>query len=386
VHVFLTIAGIDPESGGPSRCVPSLAHGLAHQGIDVSLLTLCSDRNVLKSKETYEYALYGFEFKGSGISKLKAVERLRQDLCIQVREFAGHSIIHDNGIWLLSNHAAVSVARKTRTPSVVSTHGMLSPWAINHKALKKKIAWQLYLKRDLCAVDLIHATSQQEAECIFESGLHKPVAIVPNGVDVPPWRERTATGIDKKTILFLSRIYPVKGLLNLVNAWQQIKASDWRIVVAGHDEAGHQKEVMAAVHAAGLQDWFEFVGPVGDNDKWNRFFNADLFVLPSFSENFGIVVAEALACGVPVITTTGTPWQELITHKCGWWVDVGVQPLVDALVNAISLSDSERSAMGIRGRQLVESSYGWDKIASEMLSVYEWILRGGSPPPCVRID
>lgn len=386
MHVFLTIAGIDPESGGPSRCVPSLAQGLAQQGIDVRLLTLCSDRNILKNNNSQDYTLDGYEFDGTMFDKLKAVERLRRELCHQVREYAGRSIIHDQGVWLLNNHAAVSVARKTRTASVVSTHGMLSPWAINHKAYKKKIAWQLYQRRDLASVDVIHATSEQEAQYILGNGLRKPVAIVPNGVDVPPWRERAVAERDRRTILFLSRIYPVKGLINLVHAWQQIKAPGWRIVVAGPDEAGHQKEVIAAIHSAGLQDWFEFTGPVSDNDKWDLFFNADLFVLPSFTENFGLVVAEALACGVPVVTTTGTPWQELITHKCGWWTEVGVQPLVEALDDAISLSDSERRAMGIRGRDLIEGAYGWDKIARDMRSVYEWVLSGGSPPACVRMD
>jgi len=383
VYAFLTIAGIEPESGGPSRCVPSLANGLAHQGIDVRLLTLCSDLNALKDLTSQEYKLYGYEFANSLFGKLKAVERLRRDLSNQVHEYAGRSIIHDNGIWLLSNHAVVSVARKTRTPSVVSTHGMLSPWALNHKALKKKIAWQLYQKRDLSAVDLIHATSQQEAQIILESGLNKPVAVVPNGVDVPPWRERIVAGRDKRTILFLSRIYPVKGLLNLVNAWQQIKASDWKIVVAGPDEAGHQKEVMAAVHAAGLQDWFEFVGPVADNDKWDLFFSADLFVLPSFTENFGIVVAEALACGVPAITTIGTPWRELVTRNCGWWVEIGPEPLAEALRSAISLSDEERSEMGKRGRVLVETGYSWEKISEDMKTVYAWLIDKSPKPGCI---
>lgn len=376
IHIFNTIANLDSAAGGPSRSVPNLSREIARLGISVNLKSI--GNSAISADDGYKLELY--PHKDTVFSKLKAIARMRHDLMRQVREQAGTAIIHDHGIWLLNNHVTVGVARKTKTLLILSPHGMLAPWAIDHKALKKKMAWLFYQKSDLDAVDLFQATSQQEARNIFENGFRKPVAIVPNGVDVPLWRSRTDLSDGRKTILFLSRIYPVKGLLNLVGAWQKIKDPHWRIVVAGPDEAGHKKEVMSAVNAAGLQDYFEFVGPVDDDAKWERFFNADLFVLPSFTENFGIVVVEALACGVPVITTTGTPWQELITHKCGWWVDIGVEPLVDALREAIALSDTERSDMGQRGRALVEHGYSWAKVGKDMAAVYAWMLGNGPKP------
>jgi glycosyltransferase involved in cell wall biosynthesis len=376
MHIFNTIANLDSAAGGPSRSVPNLAREISRLGISVNLKSI--GNSAIRADDGYKLELY--PHKDTAFSKLKAIARMRHDLIRQVREQAGTAIIHDHGIWLLNNHVTVGVARKTKTLLTLSPHGMLAPWAIDHKALKKKMAWLLYQKSDLDAVDLFQATSQQEAWNIFENGFRRPVSIVPNGVDIPLWRSRTDSPDGRKTILFLSRIYPVKGLLNLVGAWQKIKAPHWRIVVAGPDEAGHKKEVLSAVHAAGLQDCFEFVGPVDDNAKWERFFNADLFVLPSFTENFGIVVIEALACGVPVITTTGTPWQELITHKCGWWIDIGVEPLVDALREAIALSDAERSDMGHRGRALVEQGYSWAKVGKDMAEVYAWMLGNGPKP------
>lgn len=384
--IFHTIDGIDSKYGGPSRCVPRLAHALTQIGLDVRLFTLSAVRPNLNKDNSLQYSLCDYEHNSSAFQRLKALRKLQRELSLQIDECSGKSIIHDNGIWLLSNHMSVSTAINSRTPLVITTHGMISPWAMKHKSFKKIVAWKLYQERDLLTANLIHATSQQEAENIYNLKLKKPVAIVPNGVDIPLWRERPIISGNKKTILFLSRIYPVKGLLNLVHAWQQIKSPDWKIVVAGPDESGHQKEVMDAIHVARLDDWFEFIGPVGDDDKWDLFFKADLFVLPSFTENFGIVIAEALACGLPVITTTGTPWQDLLTHKCGWWVDIGVEQLAEALSDAISRSDAERTAMGLRGRQFVESSFGWDKIAREMRSVYEWVLHGGTQPACVRLD
>jgi glycosyltransferase involved in cell wall biosynthesis len=108
-----------------------------------------------------------------------------------------------------------------------------------------------------------------------------------------------------------------------------------------------------------------------------------LFVLPSHSENFGIVVAEALASGVPVITTRATPWEELVTHRCGWWTENGPEPLAAALRDALSRTDEERREMGRRGRQLVDQKYSWPGIAAQVHAVYRWMLGEGEKPECV---
>jgi glycosyltransferase involved in cell wall biosynthesis len=384
MHAFITIAGIEPEAGGPSRSVPSLVRHLAQLGVNVRLKSI-GNTAVNAGNDASFLDLY--TYNNSFSSKLMAINKMSRDLFIEAQKHTGKAVIHDQGIWLMSNHSVVTVARKSKTPLIVTPRGSLEPWSINHKAIKKKIAWQLYQKKDLDSVDVFHATSLQEAQNIRELGFTQPVAIVPNGVDVPQWRERKKLkNGDKKTILFLSRVYPKKGLLNLVNAWKTIKSPDWKIVIAGPDEANHRMEVEEAIRSANLQDCFEFVGPIDDVAKWDCYFQADLFVLPTFSENFGIVIAEALACGVPVITTTGTPWQELITHNCGWWIDIGVEPLAEALREAIALTDKERSEMGQRGRTLVYQSYSWAKVGKDMVEVYAWILGNGAKPESVLIS
>jgi len=142
--------------------------------------------------------------------------------------------------------------------------------------------------------------------------------------------------------------------------------------------------LQAALRARNLESSFEFPGMIADDDKWKLLGQADLFVLPSFTENFGMAVTEALAVGLPVITTRGTPWQELRARQCGWWIEIGVEPLAAALREAISLSDQERREMGERGRCLVEEKYSWSKIARDMLDVYRWVIGQGSEPACVN--
>jgi len=110
---------------------------------------------------------------------------------------------------------------------------------------------------------------------------------------------------------------------------------------------------------------------------------SDLFVLPSFTENFGVAAAEALACAVPVIATRGTPWKDLVDRQCGWWVDIGVKPLADALRQATALPDAERRQMGRRARRLVRDNYSWDRAATDMISVYRWLLGAGAKPACL---
>jgi len=151
-------------------------------------------------------------------------------------------------------------------------------------------------------------------------------------------------------------------------------------VVAGVDEDSHQGEVESLVRQLCVEKDFEFAGPIEGNARWDLYRSANLFVLPSYSENFGLVVAEALACGVPVITTRATPWDELRTRRCGWWIETGSAAMVSALREATSLNDEDRRAMGHRGRQLIEQKYTWEVAAKQMLAVYGWILGQGSRP------
>jgi len=183
--------------------------------------------------------------------------------------------------------------------------------------------------------------------------------------------------------LCLSRIHPVKGLLNLVQAWASVRPQGWQVVLAGADADGYRAELEAAIYSCRLNADFQSIGPVDGEKKWQLYRSADLFVLPSHTENFGLAVAEALASGVPVITTRATPWAELPEHGCGWWIDVGAPSLAAALREATALTDEERHAMGQRGRQLIELKYTWSAAAQKMSAVYEWMLGRGPKPECV---
>ena len=188
-----------------------------------------------------------------------------------------------------------------------------------------------------------------------------------------------------RTALFLSRVHPKKGLLNLVRAWSNLSPKNWRLCIAGPNEGGHLDEVMALAQQFGINDSVEYVGEVDGEQKDALYRMADIFVLPTFSENFGVVVVEALVHGIPVITTHGAPWADLEVYGCGWWVEIGVDPLQEALREAMALSDDERHAMGERGKEYV-CRYNWEDIAHQTMAMYRWILRKGDKPHCILID
>jgi glycosyltransferase involved in cell wall biosynthesis len=155
-------------------------------------------------------------------------------------------------------------------------------------------------------------------------------------------------------------------------------------VIAGPDERGHREEIERRALAAGAP--IHFRGEVAEAEKWELLRSADVFVLPTASENFGSVVAEALASGVPVVTTRAAPWPALAERDCGWWIEQGVEPLAAAIREAAAFADDRRGEMGERGRRLVAERFAWPAIARRMLEVYRWLAGAGPVPDCVRVD
>ena len=364
MRVLHVILGISPKAGGPSRSVQGLVAGLNEIGVETWLMTL--------SRGCEPWIGGAMRFV-NGEPFEDTVNRIRPD------------IVHLHGIWHLALHRCVVICRRWNIPYVIAPRGMLEPWSLKQKWLKKRLARWLYQDRDLKGAAALHATAESEAEQFKKLGFKNPVIVSPNGVNVPNGFQvpvpRSPFPSVARRALFVSRMHPKKGVLELVEAWSTLNNStcakrpdNWKVelvyTVSGEFEKEYEAKVKARVAELGLQDQFIFTGALNDEEKWKAYARADLFVLPTYSENFGIVVAEALWAGVPVITTKGTPWKELEERKCGWWIDTGVNPLVITLKEAISLSDFERGEMGTRGRGLVDEKYTWGAVVKNMVTGY----------------
>lgn len=385
--VVHTVGSLRKDAGGPTRTVTALCRELGLLGLPVDLVSqdargASADMNLIPPTDAVTtYLAPAYQLRPGGTCWAPGFRRVLRNSCDHGRAM----LIHDHGLWLPANHSASAVARKLKIPLIVSTRGMLEPWALKYRAWKKRLAWTLYQRRDLATARVLHATAPQEAENLRRLGLRHPIAVIPNGVELPIFSVRPTRSQAPRVALFLSRIHPKKGLLALVDAWRVAGPAGWTMIIAGPEEGGHRAVVEERIRRAGLESEFQFVGAVDGEEKTALYQRADLFILPSFTENFGVVVAEALAAGVPVITTKGTPWEGLEPHRCGWWVDLGVEPLATAIRVAASLPDAERAAMGERGRRYAEH-FSWPQIAEQMLAVYRWVLGEGSKPDCVRID
>jgi len=377
MKVVQLTSSLSRTAGGPFESIRRQSQELALLGCRVAALGVMDeftreDSSLWQPVTTYSYPTVLFRSFSYAPGLRQGLASLQPD------------VVHSHGIWLYHQLVAYRYAAVTGRPLIVSPRGMLEQWAFQHNRLKKLPLWWLYEKRGLQLASVLHATSHQEAESFRALQLTAPIAVIPNGVDLP---ECGAPNTDNgKTALFLSRIHAKKGLLNLVEAWRIVRPKGWKVIIAGPDENDHEREVKNAVKRSGLGDCFEFVGPVYGEGKARLYQRANLFVLPSYSENFGNVVAEALAYGVPVITTSATPWSEIRDYGCGWWVDVGVTPLAEALSAAVAAGDNELKEMGARGRKLVESRYAWPWVAAEMKKVYQWAVAGGHPPDSVRLN
>jgi glycosyltransferase involved in cell wall biosynthesis len=384
LSIVWTIASLSASSGGPTRSVLAACNALSQEGLDVALLATAYGSPKLGATPRTNprvnvtlvqgYPLPGFR-DGIAIGYGRALSAL-----VAGRQSA---IIHDNGLWLSTNRVAARVARSRKIPLVISTRGMLAPWALNHRRWKKRIAWWLYQRSILESAVLLHATSEAEAKDIRATGLQNPIAVIPNAVDFPEVLPERQPSAERRRVLFLGRLHPIKGLENLLEAWAQVRPHNWELILAGPDEEAYQAKLEALVGQLGLGSEVRCLGAVDGDVKWKLYRTADLFVLPSFTENFGMAVAEALACEVPVITTRGTPWKELETYRCGWWVEASAATLSSALQAAMSLSDEQRGAMGMRGRGLVQTKCSGKAIAQELCLVYEWVVHGGSQPDFV---
>ena len=381
LRVLQTVPSIEHEASGPSQSVPSLCHALASAGHSVVLASVGGAWNA--AKVPYDHQVASGDFvRVPVVSQLQASSGLQQILFDRAE---WSDIIHSHGMWVMPNVYPFRAAKRAQKPLVVSPRGTLSPIALARSTSRKRLFWLLLQRKAMRHAACLHATSEQEYADIRRAGLRQPVAVISNGISIPP-QEGGATA-PQRTLLYLGRIHRIKGIENLLRAWHRISGqfSDWNLKIVGLDETGHRRDLERLAKELNLHR-VAFEGPLYGSNKEAAYAAASLYILPSHSENFGVSVAEALARAVPVVTTTGTPWSDLPVRGCGWYTTADQQGLERGLREALSCDNSRLACMGQRGRAWMQQDFGWVGIAERFEQVYRWIIGGGSPPDVVRID
>ncbi|MDA1040536.1 MAG: glycosyltransferase [Planctomycetota bacterium] len=388
MHVMHVMASLSPAGAGVYEAVLGATRAFVQGGAGRVTIVGATDR-----AESWPQVRRAWEEAGAEVITVPwwAIVSCGSFGAVRVQTKARSvDAVHGHGLWCGASVAAAALSRQLDCPLVISPHGMLERWARRHHGRRKWLAWTMAERAAVGRADLLQAMSEPETASCRAAGLLQPIVVYPVGIEIPAevskrgteGEMRQANGL--QTCLFLSRLHPVKGLSMLLEAWSIVRPVDWRLVIAGPDQHGYRAAMERLATHVGIADRVAFVGPVHGADKTKLLGEADLFVLPSHSENFGVAIAEALAAGIPVITTIGTPWSMLPAHAAGWWVPPDVTSLAAALREATSLPSPALREMGQCGRALARERCDWPAIAATSRDAYRWLLEGGTAPSAIR--
>lgn len=382
--VLLTITN-SRKAGGLYNSVRNLAKSIiALKACDMCILS----HNDEYSKDdiyAYEgipmkfYKIYGpsnFSFTFNLYSQLKSISPL---------------IIHQQGIWTFASFVNLLYRIKRPVKCIISPRGMLDPWAVKNSSWKKNIIGKLFEYKNLRNADCIHALCFSEYESIRKFGLTNPVAVIPNGINLPkdPQYNRNH---ERKVLLYIGRIHPKKGLKELILGLAKIKEyspdlfASWEVHIAGWDQNGHLNELKKLVRIHNLNNDVVFLGSLYGEVKEKELCYANAFILPSFSEGLPMSVLEAWAFELPVIMTKYCNIPEGFNNKCAIQIEPSQESIYKELISFFQMSDYELANMGKNGKMLVKESFTWDVIAKQTVELYNYLLKKGNKPSFVYED
>lgn len=373
MRVAHVIASLEDRHGGPSRSVRALANAMAGAGVHTELLTTLEPGQAMApaGADAADLHIYPREVPRWLCRSRGLAARLREE---------SYDCIHSHALWLLTLRYAHEAARRQKVPLVIAPRGMMSGWAWEHRRARKWLAERLVHPGAFAAAAGWHATSEAEAADIRRLGFRQPICVAPNGVDVPEaeplaaaradWVRRVPALAGRPVALFYSRFHRKKRLRELVDVWARVRRRDWFLLLAGVPEEYTVAEVRGWLDAAGLSGHAAVEDGRGAPPPYAA---ASLFLLPSHSENFGLVVAEALAAGVPALVTDATPWAGLAVRgagDCVAWADYA-----GALDRLLATDPAELRRQGAAGRAWMQAEFTWSSAARKLLDFYPTLRR-----------
>ena len=382
------VSHLDPRYGGLSAAVPQLGSAIAESSsLSIGVAAFCApDESHLEHPkvELSYWPLSRFEWMRH--------RSLRARFRHQVERVDG---LHIHGLWEQSTALAARTARDLRKPYVLSAHGMLEPWALANRRMKKRIYAALVERRNIDGAACLHALTHAEAEDYRRFGYRGPIAVIPNGVHIPQslsadlFFEQFPGLRHQRLLLFLGRLHPKKGLDILIESWSAL-AGQWpdaHLVLAGPDCEGTRALLDRKIQELGLTADITFTGMLSGELKWSALAASECFLLPSYSEGLSISVLEAMGAGIPVIISEQCNLPEVEHAHAGWVIQSNPRSLTYAMREVLTHSPSANLQMGRKGRALIEERYTWPSVAARMAELYRW-LQGGSIPKSfeLRVD
>ena len=369
-----TIAGFGLLYGGIATCTYDLVSALHNIGSSLDLLTL-------QVRNTNDKLI------GKGENWIKALPNDAVTPYEYSKGITEYDLYHTNGLWMYCNHITCATARHKRKPYIITPHGMLYPEALRRSYWKKWPLIQLYFRKDINCADCLHVTCKMEMEHIRNFGYKGAIAVIPNPANLPYFLDEV---VDTKMSFmevsqirkfgFLGRLHPRKKVENLLYGVAKLPSpQDCELVIMGKGDDTYEQFLRSEVDRLGLKN-VKFSGFVSGREKFEQLAQLSCLFVPSDFENFGMIVTEALSVGTPVMASLGTPWEELNTVGCGWWIDRSPDNIAAVMQQVLAMPMDKLLAMGEKGRELVHKKYTAPQVARQMQQLYEWLTGNGSQP------
>ncbi|MBW7881349.1 MAG: glycosyltransferase [Caldilineaceae bacterium] len=391
LHVIPSVAEV---RGGPSRAALEMVAALRNGAIDAEIIATNDNGPDLLQVPPAKRILYQgvpvtfFPRFSPAFGPVREYA-LSQQLTMWLWQHMGdYDIVHVHALFSYASTVAMLLARYKRVPYLTTPHGLLCEWSLQQQARKKQAYWKLLDRANLNAAQAIHFTDVKEAEEAAALRLAPPGFVLPLGLEMPQplsdararLRQYLKLPPDEPVILFMSRIHPKKGLDYLIPALGKLAEERFTFVLAGSGPDDYVQHIQQLITTAGLGSRIRYPGFVRDELKALLLQGADLFVLTSHSENFGIVILEAMAAGIPVLVTPGVPLAPTVAAGGFGYVCQLDQREIAASIWQCLQHRAEGQEMGERARRYVLDHFAWDRIATELADVYEAILKHEALP------
>jgi len=390
IHI---IENIDNNYGGPAKSVPFLIKYLNNIKINSKIISIQLKENEKNDIcESNNIEIVSTKFQGPKFLRFsyKLSNLIKNNL-------TPNTIIHTQSLWNYPPFCAFKISEKFKIPLVVSIRGNLYDWNLKKSKWKKDLAMTFFQMNMLNNASCIHATEINELKAIRNLGIKTPIALIPNGIETKefeklPSKKSSIVDLEldenKKYLLFMSRIDPKKGLEYLINSFIELekKYKNWDIIIAGPVyNKKYFDDILKKIKDNNIDSKVHIFDMVTGLKRLQIFSISDLFILPAHTENFGMVIGEAMASKIPVITTTGTPWKILNEQNAGWCVDLSQKNITASIELAFNKDSKELEKMGEKCYSIIKNEFTWDSVAEKMSSLYSWLLMDSDKPNFVDI-
>lgn len=371
----LHIGTLDVNAGGPAMSTYLTLKGLRDEGVDAELAMFpLSLGGRLRGEDVPVNFLKPYKER-----KFLYSPSLKKEL----KAMGNYDIYHTQGVWQWPTYALVDVAKKARKPYLITPRGMLYPQDIaKSSTFFKKLSLRWRLLDDLNRAACVHVTCEDEMVHCRNLGVTSPIGIIPNPVEIKDYPYKKGDSI--RRIGYLGRVSRRKNIEGLIHAFNGLgsEAENAELLIIGGGDEEYEKYLHQLVGKYNLKN-VRFAGFLSGEEKDKALASCSVLAMPSEFENLGNVVLEGLVRGIPCIATTGSPWKELQTYHCGWWIPYTQKDITYAVRCALNATDDELKLLGANGRRLMETNYSVEKIGEKMKALYGWILGLSDKPDFV---